>query len=1317
MGLILSPSTDKEDEFQFESKDTIPASEPTDFGGERFISPAEQAQAEQSSNQNNFVQNVVDGFKDTALAKTYRFLDDEISAAYDGPAIDPNLTDMENYEARQEPALRAVWRGVQNMFTSEVDPAYNKADHYEELTKGLPRVYHADIMAWDNLDGALRARARVLDSLEHQRHLAIQNDGGVTRLASQLIDLDLPLVAVSGGALAAAKTARLLVRAGQKAGLGEKASGALANLAVGVSGGVQAGAIVGAAEMALVEGADASTLMYSTIMGGAMGGGLAPLGRAPVVDKAITDLGNDTLRRIRTDDPTLSMDIELDATKMRDESGTTYKLTQRVDEQNARSRERAEARERWQREAADGQEPLRLRPEDQVPLRLRPEDQVPMRLTPDFRVRSPEGGTGPMRFDREPDVPTGPAPTGSMVFDRVDTAAGTPQTGPQVFDRGATEQPATEGGVGPQVFDRELDATQIEPRRGPVTIDMEPVDGPSRPDSTVGARQVDDPDADMFMPENALDDTDASENIQAWSDMANRANHDSGFYDRKREDMKEKLYHWATSKAWSGLSGVGLHSRMITSKSPMMNWLGNNVLESANSYGRGVSTSSVLMEQYHRIIQSALEGVEDATNKWAQRNGKTLWNLGHGVSNEGRKEFNRAVMIERNNRAMGKPLTTDADVKAAADALDETADVAHQILKGHEGTHSVDGFANARPKKHYTPYVWDGASMSRLINLGVVTKESLAKDLGNAYLSAGMFGKDAHAVARAVITRARTKGDNMDQSLANLMNADSQEFLREVLADDGVAADSIDAIVERLTAERRKGRMEGFAKERNEVDMDFAITTADGSALSIVDIMSQDLFQDWQRYTRRVAGAAALARKGIINRTQRKEVIATVQAEQRALGEPVTPSGELEAMFSNFDGAAVMGWSSIDNQAPAAAGRTIAIMKRLANLAWLNKLGLTQLGETGMMIWQNGATNFWNRGMKTLWDKSLRENRQALLDDMAHFTGNIGRDQKHFAPHLQLDEMNARDAADLQDGLEKFVNGLDKFTSKAMYVQSYTSLFNHMRKWQQQVAATGMSDKVMRTIKASMDNNQALSDLELAKFFDDFGIDQAMITELEALIENGTIKFDDTGSFVDQLNMSDWEPDLAWNFGGSIVRNMNQNVQKSMAGESDAWMHTTWGSALTHLKTFSMQASQKQFVRHARHGKANLMGLILAGTGTAMVASYTRSAIGIHDKEMSAGDHAWRAIGYGNMTGWVPLYYDPLMTMLGLDDARFNQYGPHSETALPILEVFNGIRRSPGAAVNALRGEADWHDKQAMRSLPFSNMYIIGDILTNAGQK
>ena len=94
----------------------------------------------------------------------------------------------------------------------------------------------------------------------------------------------------------------------------------------------------------------------------------------------------------------------------------------------------------------------------------------------------------------------------------------------------------------------------------------------------------------------------------------------------------------------------------------------------------------------------------------------------------------------------------------------------------------------------------------------------------------------------------------------------------------------------------------------------------------------------------------------------------------------------------------------------------------------------------------------------------------------------------------------------------------------------------------------------------------------------------------------------------------------------------------------------------------------------------------------------------IDGRERSLGELAKTAFGYSNLTGWVPMVVDPALTMMGMEDYRVNQYGPHNDYTPATITWLNNAARLPGAIADTVTGQADYWDEQSLRALPFANI-------------
>lgn len=857
----------------------------------------------------------------------------------------------------------------------------------------------------------------------------------------------------------------------------------------------------------------------------------------------------------------------------------------------------------------------------------------------------------------------------------------------ELYKRMARDDPSLHDS--PNVDPTAAERLHAEDFQGPVVFE----DGV---ESTVGAQQVQPAPGVVQTPMDA----NMSDAVKDIGTMADNWRHDSDWQDWKIAEQDE----WWAQVALSGLFNVTTDNwrQMYKSNSSVMNWMLGNVFESPNGMGRGRYTAATGMESYHRrIAQQFTQPVSEAFRDYGRRHNVGAL-PGTSAYNTALQRFNREVMLEMNDRALGRtPPTRDPAVVRAADAYDRAGAESVRIAKGDNGQLSVDGFDAIPERSGYSPYVWNGRRMRQLERDGVVRRSDVVNAMAVAYRTAGLQAtKDAHIVAKAVVDRAMAESDEINTNLIALLSGDGREWLNKALENNGMPQADREALLKRLTGEVEERGKESFAKKRNDIDLNHQIQTADGSELRVVDLMDQDMHGVWQRYTRRMSGAAALARVGITNRAQREQFIQAAQAQQRALGEDPVDGDQLRAMLSHFDGGPVHGFSKFGRRYEKGVAPEAALVKRMTNLALLGKLGFAQLAETGAAIAASGLENWMRRGPMALLNDELKKGNKELLDDLAFITGDLGRDHHLFSEHLDLDDMNASDRGE-------FMTKAHRLSQQATYYQGFVSGFNHVRGFQQRVAAGAITDKIFRTVREVAEGRTSYDQKFLDRMRADLGIFPEDLAELERLVNAGTIEFAPEG-FVNRINADQWDTDVAERFGSTIVRNMNQVVQKSLAGEQDTWMHTTVGSIITHLKTFPLQAMQKQFVRNVRHLDAQTRNTVLMGAATAALAIMVRDKIDGRDRDLA--DTAKTAFGYSNLTGWVPMIWDPAMTMLGMEDMRINQYGPHNDYTPATVTWANRAARLPGAAIDTLTGDADYWDSQSLKALPFANVAGLGRI-------
>lgn len=1255
---------------------------------------------------------------------------------------------------------------------------WDKAGNYESLVDGIPSSYHDHIMSSPDLFAATLARKNILNKLESQTRTNLQYSG-VGNVIGTFVDIDLPLTFMPGAT--AIKTSRMIAKGLKTVPGARRLSNIAGAVAQNTIEGTKAGLIAGTAYSVTEPVSDWSDVAYSTIGGTILGGAVGPFG-AGTFKKQMQVLKEDFEAQVSTDGPLMTaepLDIEAEPAvgpvvfrypddERRPGVGAQRVNTDRSSEDFAAEvgapneqikildRELKNTKGWWKSDKTSkeiassesigdvndflnasglgdavkiggGTAKVVLRSGDVI-IRIGKANNLPVYGKSDHVLKPTSRSVyGDLYVELMEPVSTPTDMNALVEFHK------------KIEDEGLAWLDNSTGNVGVdangnlrvidgEVFpadkaNRDLLSRSTEPgKAGRFWNDIEDdtaaiPDNPEPAPRTSGAWKP--------VPLKGIAGH-ASEEHSRMSENSQQWRRDSGFDRRKHEDdMATGLRgvgNWLANNKWVQIAtGNWFATRMYQSASPTANWLAGTIIDSANGIAQGIATAARRQDVYaSRIMGNLLHSRGIAIN-WARENGHSLANGWLGITSEGQRLFDRTVMLERNDRAFGRSRgeTQNPDVRAQSDLYDAASLEAHRAATGKEGEIAIDGFDDIPADPHYQPLRWMGdqimkiASDTQKFSKGV--EQGLAaikKGLAQSYRDAGISGKDVDAIADAVVTRAIAKDADVDTSVYGLLSSEGQEWLQGALLANGkMSKPEIDSLMKRLVGERSEGSKEGFAKRRNNVDMATRIETEDGSTVQIVDLLSQDLQGDWLRYSRGVAGSAALARHGITNRRQRGVLAETIQQEQRMAGEEPTPVNEILAILSAFDAGATKGYHALAGSDMTEVGQGVSLMRKLANLAYLGKLGLTQAGEAGMTIAHVGMENFYNRGVKTLFDKGMRENKEAFLKEIGFLSGVLGHDHKIFQDFRNLDDFSIDDAG--------WLGRINTMAANASQAQGYLSLFNQVRSWQQTTAATAVADKLFRTIKEHVDQRKAWDENFVQRARADLGLDLKELNELSQLVEDGIIEFDPEHGFTNKMNPDLWSVELQEAFGSGLMGNISQLVQKSMAGEQDAWMSTPVGALMTHLKTFPMAAVNKQLIRHMRSGNVDNVAIaaVLWSFGTATLAVAARSALnGTLEEDMKDDEILRKAFMYSNMTGWTTMYYDPLMIMLGLEGYAVNPYADRQGIMPPALSWAEDARRLGGAIAASVAGTASYKDKTAIKSLPFSNILLWSNVLGAIGK-
>ncbi|KJC51082.1 hypothetical protein UP09_03280 [Bradyrhizobium sp. LTSP885] len=748
--------------------------------------------------------------------------------------------------------------------------------------------------------------------------------------------------------------------------------------------------------------------------------------------------------------------------------------------------------------------------------------------------------------------------------------------------------------------------------------------------------------------------------------------------------------------------------RMWRSGSSVAKRLAYDMFENASGVVRNNRSAAMLKDHYEKqLLGSFMPAYEDAMKLYAKENGLSWYDR---ITNSAEREkFNRQVIAELNARKLepaGTQRSLPDSVRGAADAVDRWSATDIEIGKGRPGEGSIKGYEALSAYSGYYPQKWSGAAIEKMIRQGRKSPADITNAVSEAYQHAhGMSPEDADKYASAMVARARAGERGTDTNLIGILQQDGRDFLRESLIRNGHSTHEADKLIDKLTGEAAQRSQAAHTKGRIDVDMRF--TSSNG--ISMMDLVDTDIARLISRRARGTSGNAALARKGIYSRMDRADIKDAILQEQAARGgsKPVAAgAGSLDKFNHLIDKDRHLTGEDIDHMfsyfdaGPVAGGLSpiYSNIKKATNLALLNQLGLTQLAETGASIAAVGLRRWFDHTGYALRGAATNPTSE-LVKELKHMHVLVP-EEKLFRDDFNLDmDRHGPAQSDLMQKLSTVLN-------QGQRLQGYTSGFYAVRNFQQRIAVTSAADKIMQ-------NMAGLAKDLTPERAADIGLDPKLYARIAKQYVNppvgakkrktAIVEFKD--GMLHKLNLDKWDPKDAEDFALALNRHVNQVVQKAMAGESSILFHKDGVSSLFwHLKAFPMLALEKQAGRNFRLADTETAYTFLAGLATAATAYGVKQAINGRTENLSVDKLARGAIGLSNMTGWLPMWSDPVATMLGMDALKFNTYSQgidgnvlSTPAALTTVNKMANIAAIPG---HALTGKFSNNDIRALQATP-----------------
>jgi len=805
-----------------------------------------------------------------------------------------------------------------------------------------------------------------------------------------------------------------------------------------------------------------------------------------------------------------------------------------------------------------------------------------------------------------------------------------------------------------------------------------------------------------------------------------------------------------------------VYSKLANSPSYVAKMLAFDLMVSPGGIAANARAAALIKVDYENQLRGiGIPAYVDSYNAWAAKQGKGV--LERNMSRDLKAAFDREVALELQARRYDQqigPRQRNLEVSQAADAHDAWSKRELEINQGREGEGSVLGWEDIQWKSGYMHQRWSGQKMNQLMKQGRITKDGMVGLLSRSYqkMHPDMLPADADVYARALVNRALARAEDINTNLIGILQEDGADFLRQTLTNNGISQAEATKLIEKLTKKGEKRSQQGVTKQR--IDVDLREKDAE-TGIQLLDLIDTGLLQGMARRSRGTSGRAALARKGIYSAQDRDRIIRTVINEQIARRGGVPLSGDdwrsklddllwdehdltvddLEDYFTFFSEGAI---GKKYGQQGISAGYSRAM--KLTNLALLNGLGLTQLAETGPIIAAFGWEKFLHYAGDSL-KSSLGKGDSPLVQELAHM--------HIFEPEHRLFRDDMTHEMEKQTAQSEFWSTIDHGLNQAARLQGYMTGFYKIKEFQQRIAVTAAADKIMTTL--GVISEKPMSAERLAEL----GLTPDLQRRLQSYIQRGIVEFKRGTSsvtaapapkkrgfyqppdpmategilnsdrmYLHRLNFDQWDPRDVEEFTAALNLSAHRHVQKALAGEQSMIFHKDGLMSLfVHLKSFPLLAMTKQTMRHARIADSESIAALTYGLLTAGAVYAAKQAINGNPENAQDPVKLMKgAFGMSNLTGWFPMFTDPVASILGMDNLKFNEYSRGIDsnviTMPAAFPTLNKMANIPGALLSPVTGALGLREKgldanaiNALKATPLMGNYYGFSALLNIGKE
>lgn len=733
---------------------------------------------------------------------------------------------------------------------------------------------------------------------------------------------------------------------------------------------------------------------------------------------------------------------------------------------------------------------------------------------------------------------------------------------------------------------------------------------------------------------------------------------------------------------------------LASSSNPLARMLSGTLAEhSMGGNGRRSTVSIRTVQRERNMLGNSLVDYTTAYSAWRDRNGKIAGIGDDMLKMQKRQEFDRLVLEERNERWMGRPGTTDAAIKRAADVLDEV----YTKFREAQVNAKTPGWARLPESSiGYTPRI---TSKGKFLTMTQAQQRGLVKVMAEQFEAFEGFDKEfSEQLARKYLDHARINASGGHEVPMNMTDPSAVEYVRQSMVAMGLTKQQIEAYAKRLAA-----GAPSHTKARLNMDLNTVIQLEDGSSMKLLDLFETDQLQLLRRQARKVAGEVSLVEQGIMGKQG-------LRVLRRALdvGQYATAQEKLDVMKAFDQVAAEITGTPFGDQLP----ETMENVMGLVSAAQLGGMGVAQLLEQmnvgiGLGVIEAARTT----GMIPRMIREIRASVKGKKVDNP-ILSSMEVPGAEFGTAGYKMQMLLDSPSQVFDTYNHKSSGMaSRLIRAAGFGNRIVSMHRAIEGAQRRAVAERLTVMMAQELRAAKVAGKSVTLGKNAKVLADMGLTKDLIVRLKPDLDKAA-QFDSNGRLMswDVTKFSDAEAGSALVM--AVHRGAGQLIQEALPGEVLGIQHTQLGKILTQFRAYPLVAMEKQWGRQrAMHGAAGVL---------ARAAAVAPFALLVHAAKVQA-----RALGRDDADEYIEKQFTPIaigravtnyMSVLGLAPDIIDgltAFAPDSVRDI-LGEDKRGARGVSSAvplvgyADNFYKGLANQDASAVIKSMPMSNVpYLV----------